>query len=301
MNYGGYTMETYVIEERGLQRVTFRNDMLKLLAIVTMLIDHIGYMFFPNETMFRAIGRLAFPIFAYQIAIGYSKTSNLKKYIFRLSLFAVITQIPYSFFNPELKFSSLHYNVLFTFLIATVLLYVYDMGILKIKNFYLDKNYKHLLYGILLLMLTVFIIILPEIASFMIKGFYIEYGLLGLALVLLFHIFQEKKYFAIVSIILLYLLHGYYRVALFNSEYSSALFWRNLFNYKFIWSQLYSENRFINLERYYFNARGVLALIPIYLLESIDTSWLRLNKYIAYIFYPAHMTLLVVIALIMKS
>ncbi|MDF2675516.1 MAG: hypothetical protein K0R09_3788, partial [Clostridiales bacterium] len=46
------------------------------------------------------------------------------------------------------------------------------------------------------------------------------------------------------------------------------------------------------------NARGVYALIPIYLMQRIDTSNIKINRYIAYIFYPAHITLLVIIGLL---
>jgi hypothetical protein len=292
-------IETSVVEKEVLQRNTHRNDTLKLLAFLTMLIDHIGYMFFPNEMIFRIIGRLAFPIFAYQIAVGYSRTSNLKKYVLRLSLFALITQIPYSFFNPDLKFNPIHLNVLFTFITSIGLLCVYDRGILNLKNFIEDKNYKHLLYGMFLLALAVIIIILPEVISFIVKGFYLEYGLLALTLVLLFHIFKEKPKAVIISIILLYLLHVYYRVALFNSAYSSTLFWSNLFNFEFVWSQLNFQNGLSQLQRYYFNAWGVFALIPIFVLESINPSWIKLNKYVGYVFYPAHMAILVVIAFIL--
>jgi hypothetical protein len=294
-------METLAVEKKAVYRNAHRNDLLKLLALATMLVDHIGYMYFPNEMLFRIIGRLAFPIFAYQIALGYSRTSNLKKYVLRLSLFALITQVPYSFFSPEMKFNPLHFNVLFTFLVGIGMLYAYDMGILNMKSFIKDKNYKHLLYGVALLSLTVITIIIPEVISFVVKDFYLEYGLLALALVLLFHIFKEKPVAAVVGIIFLYILHGYYRVALWNSAYSSVLFWDNLFNYKYIWSKLDLESGYSQLQRYYFNAWGVFALIPILGLEVINPSWIKLNKYVGYIFYPAHMALLILITFIMKS
>jgi hypothetical protein len=294
-------METLVVEKKAVCRNAHRNDLLKLLALATMLVDHIGYMYFPNEILFRIIGRLAFPIFAYQIALGYSRTSNLKKYVLRLSLFALITQVPYSFFNPEMKFNPLHFNVLFTFLVGIGMLYTYDKGILNMKSFIRDKNYKHLLSGVALLSLAVIAIIIPEVISFVVKDFYLEYGLLALALVLLFHIFKEKPVAAVVSIIFLYILHGYYRVALWNSAYSSVLFWDNLFNYKYIWSMLDLKSGYSQLQRYYFNAWGVFALIPILGLEVINPSWIKLNKYVGYIFYPAHMALLILIAFIMKS
>lgn len=294
-------METSVVEKKVLQRRAYRNDALKLLALVTMLVDHIGYMYFPSEMNFRIIGRLAFPIFAYQIAIGYSRTSNLKKYILRLSLFALITQMPFSFFNPNIKFNPFHFNVLFTFIVGIGMLYIYDLGILKIKNFIKDKNFINLLFGVILLALAIIIIILPEVLTFMIKGFSLEYGLLALALVLLFHIFQENTGAAIITITILYVLHGYYRVALYNSAYSSAIFWSNLLDYKYVWNKLALQNGLSQFQIYYFNSWGVFALIPIYILESINTSWIRLNKYVGYIFYPAHMALLLVIAIMLKA
>ena len=95
--------ETLIVENKVIQQKAYRNDLLKLLAFAAMLVDHIGYMYYPNVVLFRIVGRLAFPIFAYQIAVGYAHTSNLKKYIQRLTLFAILAQIPFSFFNPELQ------------------------------------------------------------------------------------------------------------------------------------------------------------------------------------------------------
>lgn len=52
--------------------------MLRLLAMLTMLIDHIGVIFFPDDIILRIVGRLAFPLFAWGIARGYRYTSSLK-------------------------------------------------------------------------------------------------------------------------------------------------------------------------------------------------------------------------------
>ena len=289
------------VEKKVLHRNTQRNDMLKLLALLTMLIDHIGYMFFPNEVLFRIIGRLAFPIFAYQIAMGYSKTSNLKRYTARLALFAFITQIPFSFFNPNMSFNPIRLNVLFTFVTGIGLLWIYDRGILNLKGFLKEKHYTKLLYGVIFLTLTAAIIVLPEILTFKIKNFSLEYGMLALALILLFHIFEQKPAAAIISIVLFYLFHVYYRVALFNSAYSAEIFWSNLFNYGFVADQLNPKNGFAQLQRYCFNAWGALSLIPIFTLESLHTARFKLHKYVGYVFYPAHMTLLLVIAALLRA
>jgi hypothetical protein len=67
----------------------------QLLAMITMLIDHIGVAFFPDQVAWRIIGRLAFPIYAYFIVLGYQRTSNLKNYILRLTIIGVLSQYPF--------------------------------------------------------------------------------------------------------------------------------------------------------------------------------------------------------------
>ena len=59
------------------------ND-LKIVAIITMLIDHIGYYLYPNLNLetyvaFRIIGRISMPIFAFLIVQGFLHTKNIKK------------------------------------------------------------------------------------------------------------------------------------------------------------------------------------------------------------------------------
>ena len=65
---------------------------LKILAIITMTIDHIGAIMYPNIDIFRIIGRVSFPIFAFLLVEGFKHTSNKHKYYIRLNLFAINTQ-----------------------------------------------------------------------------------------------------------------------------------------------------------------------------------------------------------------
>ena len=73
--------------------------LMKILAVVSMLIDHTAIFLFPRfidasvYTVMRAIGRFAFPVFAYLIVNGYEKTRDVKRYLTRLLAFAVISQI----------------------------------------------------------------------------------------------------------------------------------------------------------------------------------------------------------------
>lgn len=76
---------------------------LKYLACGAMVIDHIGMLFSPMAAvagpgdllfyLFRYVGRLAFPIFAYFTAEGCRKTGNYRRYLLRLGLFGAFTHI----------------------------------------------------------------------------------------------------------------------------------------------------------------------------------------------------------------
>jgi len=71
-------------------------DLIKLLACIFMLVDHAGKMLFPQVSQMRLIGRLAFPMFAYGIAIGAVYTRDPLKYLSRLALLALISQPLYA-------------------------------------------------------------------------------------------------------------------------------------------------------------------------------------------------------------
>lgn len=65
-----------------------------------------GYYLLQNNIFLRCIGRLAFPIFAYQVAVGFHKTKNRYKYIFRMIVFAVVSEVILQFLHSVIGFSS---------------------------------------------------------------------------------------------------------------------------------------------------------------------------------------------------
>lgn len=65
---------------------------LKLIAMIAMIIDHVGIVLFKDYQIFRIIGRISFPIFCFLLVEGYYHTKNVYKYLGRLVLFAVISE-----------------------------------------------------------------------------------------------------------------------------------------------------------------------------------------------------------------
>lgn len=90
---------------------------LKLIACVTMLIDHIGAVFFPPMIWFRLIGRISFPIYCFLLAEGIHHTRSPLKYGLRLLLVAVISELPYDLLFYG-RFTWLRNSVMVTLLLG---------------------------------------------------------------------------------------------------------------------------------------------------------------------------------------
>lgn len=106
-------------EKRGIDAST-----LKIVAIVGMTLDHIAVVFaLPlwAEIPLYFAGGLTYPIMAYLLIEGYRKTSNLKRYMGRLLIFAAIAALPFVWATGWAAF-----NILFTLLLGLVVLYLYD-------------------------------------------------------------------------------------------------------------------------------------------------------------------------------
>ena len=76
---------------------------LKLIALASMIVDHTGYFLGSNAlvsgdvyTLLRAVGRTAFPVYAFLLVNGFQKTSDRRRYLSRPMLFAVLSQIPFT-------------------------------------------------------------------------------------------------------------------------------------------------------------------------------------------------------------
>jgi hypothetical protein len=136
-------------------------ELLKWVAIVTMTVDHVGLLFFPEYPFFRIVGRIAFPIFAYLLVLGMESTHDTRGYFNRLLFFALISQVPYSLMNGTEPWVKL--NIFFTLCLGLGTVY------------YVDKNSLAF--------------ILPLVASIIIP---VDYGVYGTATVLFFYLLRRN-------------------------------------------------------------------------------------------------------------
>ena len=108
---------------------------LKLIAVISMLIDHTGDVLFPGTMWLRYIGRLAFPIYCFLLVEGFFHTKDLRRYMFRLLLFGLISEIPFDLAFYETLFTPDHQNVFWTLLFG--LMAISLMNMVRFDNIYL--------------------------------------------------------------------------------------------------------------------------------------------------------------------
>lgn len=141
---------------------------LKVIAAVSMFIDHFGFMFFPKIKLFRMIGRLAFPIFAFMISEGAKYTKNKRKYFLSVALVGVICFLGYLIFNGKFLFS-----IFTTFTFS--LLMIFSLDSYKKAAFSNDASVNEKITRFIVFALTV------AFSYFFCEIFTVDYGFIGCA------------------------------------------------------------------------------------------------------------------------
>ena len=245
---------------------------LHILAISFMILDHSWNVFFVNQNQIwmNLLGRLAFPIFAFMLVEGFYKTKNRSKYLKRIFIFAVISEIPFNllvstsvFGSPSIFFP--YNNVLWTFGIALYMLVLFE----KIKN-------KDNLPVTVKIFGKIIISILAMFITHLIGSDYLEYGIMT---VLVFYFFRSRKWWNFVAQVIL-------------------LTWINIFlipRYDFSF-YLFGNKIYAPVQSF-----AIFSLVFIWLYNGKQGIHNKITKYMFYSFYPLHLLLIVMIYIFFKK
>ncbi|MBQ6594725.1 MAG: hypothetical protein IJH78_03580 [Clostridia bacterium] len=230
-------------------------DLLKIIAMVCMFCDHAGKVLLPQYPIMRVIGRLAFPIYAYCIAVGCIYTHDVFRYLKRLALVAIISQPIYCL---ALEHAS---RAMFSISFA-------EHPFRAAINFYVQSwHYPSIMLTLAFGLLVIWTIREREmllLISMLLLCWWtqgkINYGFRGIMLILLFYLFSMKWWLSL-PVVLAYM----------------------------VWWGLRGSGYTLFEVRFGSQAFAILALPFIYI--HMNTG-IRVNKWFFYFFYPAHMVVI---------
>ena len=228
---------------------------LHIIAMTLMLMDHLWATLLPAREWLTCAGRVAFPIFAF--VEGYFHTRSFKKYILRMLLFAVLSEIPFDLMYGGTWFYPVHQNVLWTFLLG--LLGVWLMEQVRKKG----KTWMYLLVCVLVVLAG---LVLGTLCM-------VDYYGVGVLTVFVFYFLHGRKWWCFLGQL-------------------AALYWLNV---ELLGGLMYPVQLFGMEFELCQQGLALLALIPIWLYRGRQGYHSKPFQYLCYAFYPVHMLLLVVV------
>lgn len=175
---------------------------LKLVAIITMTIDHIGVVFgTPFYNFLRAVGRLSFPIFAFLLTEGYVHTKSFSKYFFRLLVLALISEVIYDYVFYDSFIYLEANNIFFTLALGLLTLWLLDKSRTLVKKYFKEKIDLTIILPITYLLIIVVMGLIAEFLNF-------SYGMLGILVISFFYLFKKNFPLTVLSVSLSTLILG---------------------------------------------------------------------------------------------
>lgn len=241
----------------------FSNNSIKIIACIAMLIDHMGLMLFPYNPVFRMIGRIAMPLFAFCIAQGCKFTKNKLKYFLLVFLLGVACQTVYFIVNPN----DIYFGILITFSLSILLIYSLQF----VKKSFFEKGVK---WYNKVLSIIIFVALMVG-ANLFCWHFEVDYGFAGVMFPLICSLLDFKRINCSETV-----------KKLDNSVTLFLCFILALAFHYFVNKSMFSEYSFISaiFILLYNGKRGSLNL-----------------KYFFYLFYPIHLVVLQIISYIMNA
>ena len=241
--------------EKTVQKFHLTAAHLRWIALGAMLLDHLWAMVIPGSQWMTYAGRIAFPIFAFQIAEGARHTSDFRRYALRLLAFACVSEIPFDLMYASTAFYPFHQNVMFTLLLGLLAV----RGLERARE---ERTVKAAALGLLGLLGAWLAGTLGMT----------DYGGMGVLTVAVFCVFRDIPLARLGQAVCLLLLN----MVLFRGEYISL----ELFG------------RVLEIQTQGF---ALLALVPIWLYGGEKGRGGRVLQYGSYAFYPLHMLALYLI------
>ena len=231
---------------------------LHIIAMTLMLMDHLWATLLPAREWLTCAGRVAFPIFAFMAVEGYFHTRSFKKYILRMLLFAVLSEIPFDLMYGGTWFYPVHQNVLWTFLLG--LLGVWLMEQVRKKG----KTWMYTSWCAFWLCRQV--LVLGTLCM-------VDYYGVGVLTVFVFYFLHGRKWWCFLGQL-------------------AALYWLNV---ELLGGLMYPVQLFGMEFELCQQGLALLALIPIWLYRGRQGYHSKPFQYLCYAFYPVHILLLVVV------
>lgn len=237
----------------------FTSNGLKIIAIIAMTFDHVAMEFIPYSSvvgqLFRVIGRLTIAIMCYMVTEGFFHTRDLKKYMIRMFIFALISHVPYVFLHTG-KISFLMDGAFGTSVMWPLFLGLVSLWVWNHQN--IHKAFK-----------IIILILLCLLAN---EG---DWGPLAVIWIWGFGLFHKNTKKQMI----------FFGAIAFAMALSAALMWE--FTTEYPWYR----------EVFQF---GLLCAIPILMKYNEERGKSKNIKWLFYIYYPLHMIILGIIALIVK-
>lgn len=171
--------------------IGINRNVLKIIAALSMFVDHFGYEIFPEEQLFRIIGRIAFPLFAYFIFEGCKYTRNRLRYFGQIFILGIVCMAVYYWYSGDI-----YGNILITFSLSILnISFVYWVHQKFDKMQTLKNRLVFFLGTALIFLFTLFIC----------EAIYIDYGFYGVMVPVIVAIFdllspKDKKLSSIIGL-----------------------------------------------------------------------------------------------------
>ena len=244
-----------MLKEKQERRVKWETTSfsLHIMAMVFMLCDHLWGTVVSGNDWLTCIGRLTFPLYAFMLVEGYFHTRSLKKYVYRLLIFALISEIPFDLAMGSSVFYPVHQNVLWSFLISIGLIHINE----KVKD---KRLWRRILTGAA----TVCVGYVVGLVTF------VDYYHAGILTVLVFYFFRGKSWWRCLGqlVCLWYI----------NVEMLGGL------SYEI---SILGQIHFLPRQSF-----ALLALIPIWMYRGKQGYHSKALQYGYYVFYPLHLLIL---------